>query len=329
VHIDSFATRDQYNLPTVKNGIGLFTFASQSKIYADLYCLHAYWDYQNLGVHQYNNEYSIKSTVGYSGQKIRLENLAYYNIAGRYNEWSEKMNLAYKSRKTVVTANLSVTDIAIQPWQRKYFANQYDFDDDSLQNQFCFSTGVRAKLNIIEDKLSVSLFGNYHSIQNPYLVADSVFRRDLISSFNFGRIGAEMDFSHKIFHVHCQAIYSFDDDGYLPDFQAYARPYIKTGIFKAKKLQMVFGVDFSYSTAFKLKSYIPNIDYYNWFDSTATTSPISNLHAFLSFGIDEFRFYLRYENIGYFWNDRTTQILDQYPLAGTRLRVGITWDFFN
>jgi len=54
-----------------------------------------------------------------------------------------------------------------------------------------------------------------------------------------------------------------------------------------------------------------------------------NLHFFASLGIDQFRFYARFENIGYFWNDRSILEAIGYPIAGTRVRVGITWDFFN
>jgi hypothetical protein len=73
------------------------------------------------------------------------------------------------------------------------------------------------------------------------------------------------------------------------------------------------------------------MDSYNMFFAPGEnqTNSLLNLHAFATFGIEEFRFYVRYENIGYFWSDRRTNEQFGFPISSTRLRVGLTWDFFN
>jgi hypothetical protein len=55
----------------------------------------------------------------------------------------------------------------------------------------------------------------------------------------------------------------------------------------------------------------------------------TNLHWFGGFQIDEFRFFVRAENIGGFWTDKNNEVQNGYPIGGLQLRVGITWDFFN
>jgi hypothetical protein len=60
-----------------------------------------------------------------------------------------------------------------------------------------------------------------------------------------------------------------------------------------------------------------------------SVSSFNNLHVFGGFQIDQFRFFVRFENIGYFWNDNSIELLDAYPITGGQLRVGLTWDFFN
>ena len=333
VYIDSFATRDQYNLPSVQNGAGLFLFAANGRFYADVYAAHVYWDYQNLGVHQYHNEYNLNSLIAYYSNKMDLANKAYYNLVGRFNEWKNEFQLNYHFNKGKANAHVIAMEKAIEPWQRMYFANQYDyFYSDSLSNQLCMSAGLNISYQIIDSALTLKMFSDWSRIDRPYLLntlTSDDFTNQFIESFNIFNIGAEVKFSHKIFHMNIRGVYAYDEYGYMPAYQLYARPYIQTGVFKAKKLQMLFGVDFSLNSAYRLKTYVPNIDYFNWLTPGYQTQGINNLHAFLSLGIDEFRFFIRYENIGYFWNDKTTELLSGYPLPGTRLRVGITWDFFN
>lgn len=332
VYIDSFATRDQYNLPVLKNGAGFYKMSSNGKLYADIYAMHVYWDYQNLGLHQYQNEYNLNSLIGYRSNKWMISNRAYYNLSGRFNEWSDYFNIGYRLKNGQLSASVNLIDKALDPWQRRYFANQYDYDLLSFSNQFSFSGQVNVEYEIVDSMLTGKLFADYTSIRSPYLIninTTQEFTNSYIENFDMASVGVAFSLRYKLFNMHIKGIYTSDTYGYIPDMQFYVRPFIQTGIFKAKKLQMALGVDFSYVSQYNIKSYVPNIDYFNWFAGTSNTNSISNMHAFLSLGIDEFRFYVRYENIGYFWNDKTTQILANYPLAGTRLRVGITWDFFN
>jgi hypothetical protein len=54
-----------------------------------------------------------------------------------------------------------------------------------------------------------------------------------------------------------------------------------------------------------------------------------NLHVFGGIQIEEFKFFVRVENIGRNWNDTTSAFYKGYPITSTQFRVGITWDFFN
>ena len=56
---------------------------------------------------------------------------------------------------------------------------------------------------------------------------------------------------------------------------------------------------------------------------------MTNLSAFLGFSIGEFRFFTRMENIGYFWNDKSNEVLVGFPIQKNFIRLGLTWDFFN
>jgi len=53
------------------------------------------------------------------------------------------------------------------------------------------------------------------------------------------------------------------------------------------------------------------------------------LNAFMALSIDEFRFFLKAENLSSLINDPKTRIDTDYPIMPFLIRVGITWDFFN
>jgi hypothetical protein len=146
---------------------------------------------------------------------------------------------------------------------------------------------------------------------------------------SFASIGVDAKLHLGQFHLYPTVKYTIDENNYLPGLQGYLRAMLKTRLFKAKKLELALGVDASYISQFKPRVYMPAINAYDWYAMTNENGAIANLHAFASFGIEEFRFYVRFENIGYFWSEISTNEVLNYPLSGTRLRVGLTWDFFN
>ena len=100
-------------------------------------------------------------------------------------------------------------------------------------------------------------------------------------------------------------------------------------MFKAKKLEGIYGVDFSYISNYRLLNYNYRIDVFTTENQLANFHNMTNLSAFLGFSLGEFRFFTRVENIGYFWNNSDNQIVVGYPIQKNLIRLGITWDFFN
>ena len=88
-------------------------------------------------------------------------------------------------------------------------------------------------------------------------------------------------------------------------------------------------MDASYITKFNAIEFNALSGSYEFWNGNAINNGFANLHFFTGFQIDEFKFYVRYENIGYFWNQHSLPVLSNYPLAGTQFRLGLTWDFFN
>ena len=100
-------------------------------------------------------------------------------------------------------------------------------------------------------------------------------------------------------------------------------------MFKAKKLQAYLGVDAFYVSRFNAIQFNTLSGCYEFWNGNGVNNGFANLHFFTGFQIDEFKFYVRFENIGYFWNQHSLPQLANHPIAATQFRLGLTWDFFN
>ena len=196
-----------------------------------------------------------------------------------------------------------------------------------MKNQGVIQLGGEVGHSFLSKKIDVSLTADFSSISNPYVFNGNTWVNNT-GSFNFYAFSLKSAMEFGVFNLNPTFIYTLSTAGLLPELQAYGRIFIKGKLFKAKKLEALVGVYVSYVSKYNNRYYISSMDTYNY-SSVDSYAGMVNLHAFLSLGISEFRFFIRYENIGYFWSDKTTDIVSGYPISPPRLRIGLTWDFFN
>jgi hypothetical protein len=326
IYIDSLNTRDQFNLARITNGAGVY-FAN-SKFYVHGLIDYTYWKYQNLGANYDSTEVDLTSHAKLSLRKLVITNDLKLNLLGRFNELSERVQLDYRGDKLKAGGALLYENLSPTVQQRRYFSNTSNYLLSPIEKQNWFRVNGYVGYGFNDNKITISALGDFTSISNVYYFNGDDWNNDSLTA-NFASVGVNSTMQFGVFNFHPRLVYSVDQNGYLPSFQAYGRVYVKGKLFKAKKLEALAGVDFSYLTSFKTRAFIPTMDTYDWYATTGSYTPTTNLHAFVSFGIAEFRFFIRYENIGYFWSDKTNQEVSSYPVAGTRMRIGITWDFFN
>ncbi len=330
-NLDPSATRDQFNWARIRNAGGAYYSNRKSQLYLDALIEHGYWNFQNLGANRDTNEISFTTNARIRIKDLVLTNEARLNLIGGFNEWSEEARLKYKKGKLKVAAGLVLKNSAPDPFQRSYFANNFSYVLSNIEKQTALKVGGNLNWNVKDSVFNFGVSGDFNSLSSAYVFDGDLWRNDSLNPFSFGSVKAKAHLALGNFNIMPTLVYSFDNNGYLPSFQAYTRVYFKARLFEAKKLEVVFGVDASYTTKFNNRVYVPAMDSYNMFVAPGTnqTNSLLNLHAFATFGIEEFRFYVRYENIGYFWSDRKTNEQFGFPISSTRLRVGLTWDFFN
>ena len=105
--------------------------------------------------------------------------------------------------------------------------------------------------------------------------------------------------------------------------------FVKGKLFKAKKMEAIFGVDVSYFSSYNTLSYNPVVDAFVFSNDISRFNDYFSFSTYFGFEISEFRMYARIENLQYSLIDKRNQIVTGYPVQPNFVRLGVTWDFFN
>lgn len=328
LNYDSTQTQDVWNHPSIANGGGVYFLNKTTGFYLDGTLQHRYWNSWDVRDLRDTSEIDLKSELRFEWKGITLKNSFKFNLIGGFNGWEDRASAQYTLMKWKVNAHAIFSSLPADALQRFYFGNNYDYQLNTVNRQVWFKIGGDLEYVIKDSLLSLEGKAVLFSLPSVYSFdGNSWGLNDSLGTANSMEFGAHLQW--KFLHWKPRVVLSTDKYNFLPTFQGYSRLYVKGRLFKAKKLAAVMGIDASYNNGFVLRSYLPSMDAFYWDPTVGTNPGMVNLHFFASLGIDQFRFYARFENIGYLWNDRTILEANGYPIAGTRIRVGITWDFFN
>lgn len=326
VYIDSFETFDRYNWASIENFGGVYV--SKQGFYLDGMIGHRYWEFKNLDNVFDTTEIDVRSNLRWQRTNMLITNTFNFNVIGGFNALTNRTAIRYQFDQFTVNAYLNLLNEAPEAVKRSYRGNTYQYDTENIQLQNELHLGGNIGYQFGKRGHQLEAFGQYTGMTNVYLFNDSIWERSS-SSLSGLEVGLKSKWKFGKLNIHPTAIVASQSSGYLPAFQGYLRVFLKTKVFEAQKMELTLGVDASYSSKFNHRTYNSVLDNFNWYETAGETPALTNLHFFSAFSISTFRFFLRYENIGYFWSDKAVQVQKNYPLAGPRLRVGITWDFFN
>lgn len=328
INYDSLQTQDVWNHPSIANAAGVYFLNKKSGFYLDGTIQHRYWNSWDVRDLRDTTEIDLQSELRFEWKGIELSNSLYFNIIGGFNGWEDRVSARYHVGKLDVSANAMFSSMPANAIQRFYFGNNYDYSLNAINRQVWLKIGGLTSYQLVDSVFSLEAKLDHFSLPSAYVFDGNNWElTDSLGSATSLRVGGHLQW--RFLHLRPHVVISTDRNGYLPDFQAYTRLYVKGRLFAAKKLAAVAGVDAYYQNGYRLRTYIPSMDAFFSGGTPEFNPGMANLHFFASLGIDQFRFYFRFENIGYFWNDPTIREAVGYPIAGTRIRLGISWDFFN
>ncbi len=327
-NIDSLKTRDQYRFASIKNSSGLYL--KSKSIYFDFLIQQRYWDYQNLGIHHDTSEINLTSALKVNIKKIELKNDIIFNLIGAGGEWSNKSVISTKYKKININGTVQFEQKWPEAFQRFYFSNNYSYKLGEYKMQNRINSSILASYKLNNFKFLQISYSN-SILHNNYFFIDSLWRNDTLNLISLNSLSFNGAFNIGVFNIQPNITLNIPslNFSYLPRTTLNSRFFIKKKMFKAKKMEGIYGLDLAWISSYKLMSYNSIIDVFTLNETKSVFHPMTNLSAFLGFSVGEFRFFARIENIGYFWNNKSNQILVGFPIQKNFIRLGLTWDFFN
>jgi hypothetical protein len=325
VYIDSFATYDRYNLPKLSNGGGFFL--SNSSFYLNAMIEHAYWRYRNLSLQSDTNELNLRSELLFMRGGLDISNDFSFNLYGNFNGIEDQFHLSYARDRWKLLTHFSFISGPPEVFKRFYRGNNFQFELGNIGRTSTVQTG-----GDIEIRAGDQLIGGgiaYTGLSQPYVWQDTSWTDDVYGTLSFFSVSLKADVSYKALHINNRFRYTYNDEKLTPSFAYDFRLFSKFKIFEAKRLELLAGVHGLMLGQFSKRSFIPALDQQVWSSSPEIMPTFFNMSVFAGMQIDEFRFYLRFENLAYLWNDKLRSDISDYPIPSTRLRIGVVWDFYN
>jgi hypothetical protein len=327
IYIDSFSTRDSYQWSSTSHDAGLFYKAGG--IFASASATGRYWKYFNMGNELDTLELGLREKIQFARGLFSIAQEGKLNVIGAGREWETNVLVKYRSGRLAWSGVVNLESKWPDVFLRSYSANNFQYQLAEYTRQFraSFANDVRLEIG----KAPLLLKQESVFLKDNYFWNGSNWQNDLYPQLSFHALTVGSEVNYKILNIHPQYTFSISDAPVKlrPDHVFRSRFFVKGGLFKGKKPLAYIGADVIWQSEYGLLDLVPAMGTYVLSNSSPLQSAYLNLHAFAGFQIDEFRFYLRFENIGYFWNDRQIQVVNGYTLPSGILRLGLTWDFFN
>lgn len=326
-NFDNDTTADQNQWSQIGNGAGVYLHSSKINFLGGLN--YNYWNYQNLGLFRDTVEINLKGEFNFTTSRLKLVSILDGNIIGAKNEFSSNTNAQLNFNSINVIGQLSIESKLPDYHQRFVQANNYSSFLSNYEKQQRVFASLRLKGSI--KTLGYQFSSSFTALNNTYLFLNNQWTNDSLNALSLTQFGLRLNYSIGILNLQPSYYYSITAGTvqYTPQHQANLRVYLKGGLFKAKKLKAYIGLEGSYVSSYQRIGFNTLVGAYDFSVVSAAGNGPTNLHFFTGFQIDEFKFFFRFENIGYFWNDHKTTVLNGYTIPGTQFRLGITWDFFN
>lgn len=322
---DTLNTNDYWELSSVKMNGGVFYKNRGFNIEAGLGA--RYWDYDNLVIHQDTTEAFGFAALDMNIKGYSLNAVANYTFVGANGE----TQIIADAKKSFRTNEFSASGAFIRQYpeiyQRSYYGNNvsYNWSTKTL------STRTSLKLNWTNKNRFVPFFVQgfmENNSKTPVFIKDR-WRQDTLTSLNVYGVQAGFEYSFKKLLVQGRASYRESSGNLLPNWLISGRIAYNGGLFKAKKLKTVTGIEVGYISHYELIDFIPHMNTYTLLSTGKQFKDMMKLHFYSQFDLGYFRWFVRVENIEQTFVKPTNFEELGYPVVGLQFRFGVSWDFFN
>lgn len=322
---DSLNTADYWELASLKMNGGVFYKNRGFNIEAGLGT--RYWDYDNMLVHQDTTEIHGFAALDMNIKGYMLNAAANYTFVGANGETQITAEAKKAFRTNVFSAGGSFSRKYPQNYQRAYYGNTlaYNWTNKELFTKSALNVSWTNKNRFVPFFAQAFVENNS---KMPVFIQNK-WRQDTLISLNVLGIQAGFEYSYKKLLVQGRASYRESTGDLLPNWMFSGRIAYNGGLFKAKKLKTVTGIEIGYISHYQLLDFVPQMNTYTFVNSLRQFNDMMKLHFYSQFDLGYFRWFVRVENIEQTFVKPTNFEGVGYPVTPLQLRFGVSWDFFN
>jgi len=326
VYKDQDSTYDHYQWYRVRNAGGYYIQSSRLSIAAKAF--HQFWKYKNQGIFMDTTEIGLDADLKFSWSKFDLKSQFEFIFIGAAGELLSNSTLNWKDRKFDIGAHLLFENRYPSVFLRNYSGNSVKWHLADLQLQQTLKIG-----GYFNWKESFPFQANisWANLSNQYWLVGNQLRNDTLSNVSLLNINIKTKVRTGHFHFDPYLALNVTSGNirFVPLLDARLNVYWNKLLFSTRKFDFILGATARYQSAYDLISYNHLVDLYQFAAGTLSYQPVVRVDIYTGFQIDNFRVFLRYENLDTFWNSRENFTVEGYPVAPGVIRIGITWDFFN
>ena len=328
-NVDS--TQDRFRERTLSNDLGFFLEHKKLQVQSALSYRLRNW-HDNLMYHD-TTELWWRNDLSYRTSTFQLEHRDAINIIGAGNGFTSSSRLILPLNYLTLRMEHQLGYILPELMQRNYFSNNVQYQLTNLQKQWNQSI----RFSVLKKLASVQLEVAYQILQfKQVYVFDQIagtWKNDQTASNGIGQgVHAILNWSYKGFQIKPEYKWTLFTSGlnYQPKHQSSLHVQWKGGVFKAKKLRMLFATDVNYLSSFQQLRFVPQMGVFDLLNTNSTTTKgFLNLSFTTALEVETFRFFVRVDNIGSFWVPSTTAFFYDYAFPSMQVKIGLTWDFWN
>jgi hypothetical protein len=322
---DTLNTNDYWELSSLSLNGGVFYKNRGFNIEGGLGT--RYWDYDNMLIHQDTTEAYGFAAIDLIIKGYSLNALANYTFAGASGETKLAADVKKSFGTNLFSLHAGLSRQYPENYQRSYYGNTLSYD----WNSKVLSTRTTAKFNWYNKNRFVPFFIEAFMENNskmPVFIQNR-WRQDTLTSLNVLGIQAGFEYSFKKLLIQGRASYRESTGDLLPNWLISGRIAYNGGLFKAKKLKTVTGIEVGYMSHYQLIDFVPQINTYVLLSTGQQFRDMMKLHFFSQFDLGYFRWFVRVENIEQTFLEPTNFEGVGYPVPSLQFRFGVSWDFFN
>ena len=332
IYIDSSKSNDSLIQQNIQNGLGLFF--NRNKFFAEAGLNTDYWNYQTFQIKNDTLEVGLYSKLDVTIQKFQVYQKGNFNLVGASGGIENLAGLQTRIGDFYLRFSHHLSNQLPTVFQRYFSCNNVFYKSSNLQKQFYQNFNLNIGKSIRKQQFNIEYcFNQFNRVYQFDSMLD-LWRNDLATSKGvIQQVSLKSKMQWGSLHAVLMYRYTGMDESkrFVPAHFFDSRIYVKGGIFKAKKLKALFGLEFMIASSYKRLNFNPQMSIFDLEQATfnANAPGFINAAVFTSFEVETFRLFIRMDNLASFWQDKKIELLKGYSFPSPQIKVGITWDFWN